>query len=301
IKENLIAEIRQEERELTNGQKAMCYIIKTKSVPHEHGMGPWAPKKLTDGKDKGGIWFKDGQLYDVDGPFIKGLAELYNDPQWKLYNDDGTIKVTLTKEAFEKAARPDVDPEYNNYAVEGNPEWVKDLEFEFAIPVTPVYREKATRPGRGSVGIAFNGVGFDPPAPVHAIIAAHTIAPFDDHGGHINPHEGYHYHAATGHTKEIKQEDGHAPMIGYAMDGHGIFARLDEDGKAPEGLDDSSGHYDEIRGYHYHVSAPAENSIIKSMHGETVVKENENSGDHQSPPDGGPPHNNGGRPGPSRR
>lgn len=52
----------------------------------------------------------------------------------------------------------------------------------------------------------------DPPAPVHAKPGAYTIVPFDDAGGHFNPHEGYHYHAATGHTKEIGQSDRHAPM-----------------------------------------------------------------------------------------
>jgi hypothetical protein len=45
-------------------------------------------------------------------------------------------------------------------------------------------------------GLAFNGVVFDTPAGV----ILHTLAPFDDAGGHINLAAGYHYHAATGLT-----------------------------------------------------------------------------------------------------
>ena len=78
---------------------------------------------------------------------------------------------------------------------------------------------------------------------------------------------GYHYHAATGVSKEIPQEDGHAPMIGYAMDGFGLYAQLNVDGKEPQDLDDCRGHYDEIRGYHYHVDAAGNNNFINCFSG----------------------------------
>lgn len=321
IDESLVEPIVQEKRELADGTTVLCYIIKTRSVPHEHAMGPWAPTRITDGPDEGGIWFKDGRVYDVDGPFIVGLAKLYDDPAWKLYNDDGTIRVTDTIEAFEAAARPDVAPEYNNYVVEGRAEWVGEIVSTYIIPVTPIYRDQPVsiaggrggahpgdgpegRPGRGgprgerpgpppgqgdrldgppnraareaggrgragatALGVAFNGVRFDPPAPLHAILAAHTIAPFDDAGGHINPHAGYHYHAATGKTKQISQPDGHAPMIGYALDGFAIYAHRDEDGNPSADLDECGGHYDDTRGYHYHAGAPADNQILKAFRG----------------------------------
>ena len=53
-------------------------------------------------------------------------------------------------------------------------------------------------------GVAFNGVNFDPPAPTQNILGAHTLAPMDDAGGHVNAGAGYHYHAATGKSKKIK-------------------------------------------------------------------------------------------------
>ena len=53
---------------------------------------------------------------------------------------------------------------------------------------------------------------------------------FDDAGGHINVNQGYHYHAATGLSYSIAQPDGHAPLIGYALDGHAIYDLLDAEG-----------------------------------------------------------------------
>jgi hypothetical protein len=125
--------------------------------------------------------------------------------------------------------------------------------------------------GPSSRGLAFNGVVFDAPAPTSVILAAYTLAPFDDAGGHINLAAGYHYHAATGLTTKIAQADSHSAMIGYAFDGYGIFERLDADGKEYTDLDASRGHTDTTRGYHYHVDAPGNNNFINSLHGEYVL------------------------------
>lgn len=190
--EALVGKIVQEERTLSDGAKALCYVIRTCSEPHEHPMGPWAPKTITDGKAAGGIWFRDGCVYDLDGPFIKNMAEFYGDPKWKLYRDDGSVRVTDTKEAFEAAARPGVDPRYNNYVVEGRIEWFGHHVTTYVIPVMPIYQTRPTRlggggpggggPGTGGIGVALDGVKFDPPAPIQDIVNAHTIAPFEHAG-----------------------------------------------------------------------------------------------------------------------
>ncbi len=266
--EALVGEVLTEERTISDGSRVMCYVYQTRSVPIEHEMGPWSPGRIDDDKEAGGIWLRDGQVYDVDGPFVRNMAEFYDDPEWKLYRDDGTIKVTDTKEAFEAAARPDVDPKYHNHMVEGRPEWIEPTITTYIIPVQPIYNLSPAPFGRGGgIGVAFNGVNFDPPAPLHAILGAHTIAPFDDAGGHLNPHAGYHYHAATGKTKQIEQPDGHAPMIGYALDGFGLYAHMDGQGHAADGLDECGGHFDETRGYHYHAGSPGSNQIIRAFRG----------------------------------
>ena len=267
ITESMLKDITTEERTLSNGTEALCYIITAASQPSEHQMGPWCPEHINDGKDKGGIWFKDGKVYDVDGHFIANLKEFYSDEEWALFREDGSVKTTKTQEECEGAAKPDVEEEYQNYCVECLPDYYKEKVSTYVIPVKPLYLENSNDLGRDGIGIAFNGVNFEAPAPTHAILAAHTLAPLDDHGGHVNPHAGYHYHAVTGSTKEIKQEDTHASMIGYAMDGFGIYRHEDQNGNAATDLDDCNGHYDEVRGYHYHAGSAGSNQVLGCLHG----------------------------------
>jgi len=266
IVENIIGGITEETIDL-NGVETLCYIIKTHSQATEHKMGPWCPRHIEDGIEKAGIWFENNKVYDVSGHFIANLDEFYNDNKWKLYREDGSIKVTETKEGCLSAAKPNVEEEFHNYCVECLPDYFKEQVTTFVIPVNPQYQNPSRKLGRNGVGIAFNGVKFDPPAPTHAILAAHTIAPLDDHGGHVNPHGGYHYHAVTGSTKEIEQPDSHSPMIGYAIDGFGIYGLLDKNGNNPTDLDECGGHSDDLRGYHYHAGAPGDNQILKCLHG----------------------------------
>lgn len=267
IKESLLKDIVTEERTLDNGTKALCYVITTASQPQEHKMGPWCPTHIEDEKDKGGIWFKDGKVYDVDGHFVANLKEFYSDEEWALFREDGSIKVTQTQEECEAAARPDVDEKYHNYCVECLPSYYKEKQTTYYIPVKPLYIENTSNLGRNGIGVAFNGVNFEAPAPTHAILAAHTLAPLDDAGGHVNPHSGYHYHAVTGHTKTLEQKDTHAAMIGYAMDGFGIYAHHDKNGNDYTDLDQCNGHYDAVRGYHYHAGDAGSNQILGCLHG----------------------------------
>ncbi|MUU78228.1 YHYH protein [Winogradskyella endarachnes] len=267
IKESLLKDITAEERTLAEGTKALCYIITTASQPQEHNMGPWCPTHINDGKDKGGLWFKDEKVYDVDGHFIANLKDFYNDEEWALFREDGSIKVTDSKDECEAAARPDVDEKYHNYCVQCMPDYYKEKVSTYVIPVKPMYLENSNPLGGNGIGIAFNGVNFDASAPTHAILAAHTLAPLDDAGGHVNPHSGYHYHAVTGSTKEVVQKDVHAPMIGYALDGFGIYAHTDSNGHSDNDLDDCNGHYDEVRGYHYHAGSAGSNKILGCLHG----------------------------------
>lgn len=262
-------------RTLSNGSTADCFKIVSKSTPTDHAMGPWCPTNISDDKTKGGIWIEGGNLYDVDGAFVKNLATFYNNTTWQMYNTaTGAITKTLTEADCKAAANPNVGVEYKNYCVECLPSYVSTLTRTLYIPVTPI---KLTSPisfgggpgssGPGSRGVAFNGVVFDAPAPTNRILAAYTLAPFDDAGGHINMDAGYHYHAATGLSKKILQADGHAAMIGYALDGFGMYERLSAGGNEYTDLDASRGHSDATRGYHYHVDKAGSNNFINSLAG----------------------------------
>jgi len=264
---------------LSNGTSTTCYKIVSTSTPSDHTMGPWCPSNISDDASQGGIWLENGNVYDVDGAFIQNLATFYNNSTWQMYNTTtGEITKTLTQADCAAAANPNVGVEYQNYCVECLPSYVTGITQTYVFPVTPV---KLTSPisfgmGPGATGpsvrgVAFNGVRFDAPAPVNAILSAYTLAPFDDAGGHINLAAGYHYHAATGVTTKIGQCDTHAPMIGYALDGHGIYAHENEDGSVPTDLDACFGHYDDTRGYHYHVDKAGNNKFINCIYGAYVT------------------------------
>jgi len=267
--------ITTETRSLSNGTSAPCFKIVTKSTPSDHAQGPWCPTNISDDVSKGGIWLENGNVYNVDGAFIKNLATFYNNTTWQMYDGTtGEVKRTLTKEDCQAAANPMVGAQYKNYCVECLPSYVSNLNRTIYIPITPVKLSSPIRFGAGPGstgpiirGIAFNGVIFDAPAPVNAILGAYTLAPFDHAGGHINMVGGYHYHSATGKSTKISQPDGHSSMIGYALDGFGIYERLSASGTEDTDLDASRGHYDPIRGYHYHVDKPGANNFINSLAG----------------------------------
>ncbi len=262
-------------RTLSTGTTADCFKIVTKSTPTDHIQGPWCPSNISDDASKGGIWLENGKVYDVNGAFVKNLATFYNNTTWQMYNTStGAITKTLTQADCQAAANPNVGVKYKNYCVECLPSYVSNLTKTVYIPVSPVRLSAATAFGGGpgsygpSVrGIAFNGVVFDAPAPVNAILGAYTLAPFDDAGGHINMGAGYHYHAATGLTTKITQSDGHAAMIGYALDGFGIYEMLSASKTESTDLDASRGHSDKVRGYHYHVDKAGANNFINSLAG----------------------------------
>jgi len=286
---------------LSDGTKTQCYQITTMGIPTDHEMGPWCPHTITDTKEKGGLWFDDGKLHNVDGEFLKELATFYHDDRWLLYDENGTIFRTKTEEDCLKLTSAKILDEFKNYCIECLPAYVSNMSKTYLLPITPVKLEKpialakppkgerpegghdkggspppprdskdpSDQPKRGPAqrGIAFNGVAYDAPAPTQRILGGYTIPPIDRAGGHINLDAGYHYHAATGAGKKHEQHDHHAPMIGYAMDGYGLYAQLNSEGNEATDLDDCRGHYDQTRGYHYHVDAAANNNFINCFSG----------------------------------
>ncbi|WP_273566127.1 YHYH protein [Maribacter halichondriae] len=262
---------------LSDGTSTDCYQIVTTSLPGDHEMGPWCPDNIADDASAGGIWLEGGEVYDVDGAFVENMATFYNDTKWMMYDANGDIYVTETEDDCINAANPNVGAEYENFCVECLPSYITDLSQTWTIPITPVIQDSSTLfatgpggPGNSAPstrGVALNGIEFSAPAPVDNILGAYTLAPFDDAGGHINVHQGYHYHAATGFGTQIAQDDGHAPLIGYALDGFGIYELLDTSDNAPTDLDNLRGHSDDTRGYHYHVDEAGNNNFINGLKG----------------------------------
>lgn len=260
---------------LSDGTETSCYEITIAGYPADYEVGPFCPETTETLAEDAGIWFDGNGVYDVDGEFILGLAELYGDDNWKLYNDDGSVNITDTAEEFELAARPDVDPSLYNHCVAGKMEWLENgepVQTTVTIPVTPVLAGSAS--AGGNWGVTLNGVIIAAQAPVDAILSAYTIAVFDDCGGHINPFDGYHLHGAVGCSEVGEASEGETPIFAYALDGYPIHSALDTESDAgaevEADLDECNGHTTEEFGYHYHANPAEENSVISCFMGLTV-------------------------------
>ncbi len=256
---------------LSGGTETTCFKITVVPEPTDHEMGPWCPRSTSDTAEVAGVWLDNGTVYDVDGPFVENLAEFYGDEEWQLFDAaTGAVRVTDSKVSCEAAARPDVAPEYNNYCVECLTSYMEgDVRVTHVIPLEPVPTTGQGRlDPRAGIGVAFNGVKLEAPAPTDAILRAHTLAPFDDCGGHVNLHVGYHYHAVMGCSREMPSTEGRAPLIGIAMDGFPILARLDAGGSTVSDLDECRGHEVAGLGYHYHANEPGANQILGCLRGE---------------------------------
>lgn len=254
---------------LSGGQGTTCIQITVVPKPVTYEAGPWCPTHVDDGPEKAGIWFYDGEIVNADGAFFSKLAMLYDDEKWQVVDpENGDVRYTATLEACDAAARPDVAEEYQNSCVQCLIEYIdEDLTITYSIPVEPIASDEPADIRRTSVGVAFNGIRIDGPAPVEAILGAYTIAAFDDCGGHVNLPVGYHYHAVTDclidtHADDHGENHAHAPIVGLALDGHFIATHLNADGTSPEGLDACFGHTTDDLGYHYHAGKSGTNQNL---------------------------------------
>ncbi|MDO6567625.1 YHYH protein [Alteromonas sp. 1_MG-2023] len=253
---------------LTDGTTTQCYKVVINGAPANAEIGPFCPSNITDDATEGGIWFDgSGEVYPLEGQFFVDVKTLYGD-DWELYDEDtGEIHVTDTQVACEAAARPNVAAEYQNHCVQCSISYYDGgMQQTILIPVTPVPMSNPETIG-ADLGVSLNGVVIAGPAPVTQILAANTIAAFDDCGGHVNPAEGYHYHASLGCSEVVTTIDDHANLMGYALDGYGIYGMLNADGEEDYDLDECRGHEDETRGYHYHAASAAENMFIGCYQG----------------------------------
>ncbi len=151
--------------------------------------------------------------------------------------------------------------------IDGNPNFIQESDRTYYLPLEPVRNPKAvamdkTNSNRalpmGTIGIAINGVSFYNPFDADITEAVDIM---DRCCGHPSPDYIYHYHKYPVCVKSPFVDDGggHSPLIGFALDGfpiygpyvaNGLMAKDDKD----KPLDAFNMHYDDERGWHYHVT-----------------------------------------------
>lgn len=148
------------------------------------------------------------------------------------------------------------------YRYDRNPNTIKPQQFRVELPVIPDMAEAASCLPMGAIGFLLTGgVLFNALDAQGKDAVAHEV--LDSCQGHPERRGVYHYHSLTSCLEAYDQRNTHSPLVGYALDGFGIFGRHGENGRllGNADLDDCHGHTHEIEWdgrrislYHYHAT-----------------------------------------------
>ena len=262
---------------LSGGAESFCFSITTGPAPSNHKTGPYCPRTINTPAEDSGTWFINDEVTAADGQFIENLAVIYQDDEWQMFDPDtGDVILVEGELGCAVAGDPTSAADYKNYCVECEIKYLENEVSEtYVIPLIPVPVDTdGTRIGPSpGVGLAFNGVKLDAPAPMEMIEGNHTLGLMDACTGHVNPYAGYHYHALVGCEPEVAASvEGHEPQVAVAMDGYDIFSALSD--TLNNDLDACNGHAVDGLGYHYHVDTAGTNQFIgcfKAQYGCTAA------------------------------
>jgi hypothetical protein len=154
-----------------------------------------------------------------------------------------------------------ISPDDDAFSYDRNPNAIREQDVAFAIPANP---EPAAEPtcAPGAIGILATGaVLFNAlDAPGRDAVAHETQ---DGCQGHPQRGGVYHYHSLTTCLTDRRLPGGHSVLVGYAIDGFGVFGRFGEKGQALSSadLDECHGHTHAVPWdgktrvmYHYHAT-----------------------------------------------
>lgn len=154
-----------------------------------------------------------------------------------------------------------IAPSDDAFYYDRNPNRIATQNMQVELPANPQLADRATCTP-GAVGILETGVvlfnALDAPG---RDAVAHEAQ--DACQGHPQQSGVYHYHSATTCLPDKRAKDGHSTLIGYSLDGFGIYGKHGEGGKtlASADLDACHGHTHaiawngkQVSMYHYHAT-----------------------------------------------
>ena len=180
------------------------------------------------------------------------------------------------------------------YAIDRNPNSIAAQTGAYSLPAAPVAAAQPSCVGGGPIGVMLTGAvlfnaldaeGRD--APAHEVL--------DRCGGHPERSGAYHYHSLSPCLAVGTATTVHSPLVGYALDGFGIYGPRGDGGKllSTADLDACHGTTDtitwngrQVRMYHYVLTADYPYSL--GCYRGTPVRTRGTAG-AGGPPPGGPP------------
>jgi YHYH protein len=203
---------------------------------------------------------KEGTIYFLKKPFVKGSNKWNSTIKF----DEAIPNITVTGNGLPNHTTGDfpIDTGSTAYQFDRNPNSISAQRINYAIPTNPKLASKPTCLPMGTIGIALSGgVFFNALDADKRDAVANEI--FDACEGHPQKQGQYHYHHNSPCFDQGNKGE-HSPLLGYALDGFGLYGARGEGGKllTNNDLDECHGHTssaldrlgNSINGYHYHIN-----------------------------------------------
>ncbi len=217
--------------------------------------------RRTGGAHASGAWIHGDGTYDFTAkPTVDGAV------QWPSAFE---IKQTHDKRSIDGNRLPQdptgqfpISASDDAYAFDRNPNSIAPATYHVTLPANPEVAESASCLPLGEIGVLVNGGYFFNALDARGEDAvAHEIQ--DSCQGHPERTGAYHYHSVTTCLDKQDAGSGHSALMGYALDGFGIYGHRGEDGKplTNADLDICHGHthpiewdHKQVNLYHYHAT-----------------------------------------------
>lgn len=155
-----------------------------------------------------------------------------------------------------------IQPGSAAYQYDGNPNIISEHEVNYTLPAVPEVAATPSCVPFGPSGISLSGSAiYHGASTLGNDAAAHEM--LDRFGGHTDGTERYHYHFPAQDLQDHihPHEHGHSAIMGYMLDGFGIYGPYGENGEllTSNDLDECHGHTHSVLWdgqmvniYHYH-------------------------------------------------
>ncbi|WP_310487765.1 YHYH protein [Chamaesiphon sp. VAR_69_metabat_338] len=215
------------------------------------------------GAHRKGPWIEDRRgTYNLTAKaIVKGTVAWPQQYQMKLQGDK-RVFTTNDLPSHPTGIFP-ITPKENAvaYAYDRNPNSISAQNMRVELPIDPQLAAEATCTP-GAIGILNTGsVLFNALDAPGRDALAHEIQ--DSCQGHPEPSGVYHYHSISTCLDDKTTRNGHSELVGYSLDGFGIYGRHDVGGRvlASADLDACHGHIHDIdwngknvKMFHYHAT-----------------------------------------------
>lgn len=256
---------------------SLCMLVSGSVAAHDLTRLPLGDGKISSAPKAGWIWachtepdaggaFRDGPWIKADGTYdLTAKAVVPGSVTWpSRFN----IQVQQGRRIFTSNDLPShttgtfpIPYDSTAYLYDRNPNRISAQNVLLDLPANP---QLAAQPScaPGAVGILMSGVALFNAldAPGRDAVAHETQ---DSCQGHPQVSGMYHYHSVSTCVDDKKPAKAHSPLVGYMVDGFGIYGRYGEGGKElmSADLDECHGHTHKIEWdgkqvnmYHYHAT-----------------------------------------------